>query len=149
MKFANNAFVIAIIGVSSASAKLNSANRELQIFGTSDNETSFLGGLADTVGGAVDNLVNTTSEAISGFTDNFTMPDLNGTIDGFMPEGGVGLEIPGDNATAAPETLPAGSTVAPETLPAETGSTIGAETLPAETDLLLALKRCLPRLDLL
>lgn len=141
MKIVNNALIIALIGAPSISAKLNSANRDLQIFG--NNETALLGGLADTVGGVVDNFVNSTSEAISGFIENATVPDvsglLNGTLDGFMPEGGFGLEIPGDNetvgSTVAPETLPAetGSTVGVETLPTETGSTVGVETLPAET----------------
>ncbi len=86
---------------------------------------------ADTVSGAVDNLVNTTSEAISGFIESTTVPDVSAFLSG--------TEIPSDNETAlstvTPETLPAetGSTVGVETLPGETGSIVGVETSPAET----------------
>ena len=181
MKFISNAIILALAG--SASAKLNSPrDRNLQlggIFGGSDNETSILGGLADTVSGAVDTvsgavdgIVNTTSGAIGDFVgENTTLPELpsiegianatqdfvsgvvnttsnmipdfNGTLDGFIPEGGLGPVIPGEsNETATPETLPesTGSTVAPETLPAgttvaaETGSTVSAAGTSAPTD---------------
>lgn len=150
MKFVNNALLLILVGSSTVSAKLNSPNRDLQIAGIigGDNETtSLLGGLAETVGGAVETIsgfvgenatlsevsiegaVNSTTDFIAGVVNTTTgvLPDLNGTLDGFMPELGIGPVIPGEsNETVTPETLPAGSTVAPETLPAETGSTVSA-----------------------
>lgn len=151
MKFVRSALLLALIGSSTVSAKLNSPNadRGLQISGIfgGDNETSsFLDGVANTASSALDSLVNKTTEAIGGLVENVTMPDfvadvvngtsmpdLNGTLDGFMPEGGLGPVISGGNETGtpevSPETLPAeiGSTVAPETLPVETGSTVAAD----------------------
>jgi hypothetical protein len=130
MKFVNNALVITLCGSASVSAKLAlpAATRYLQIFGGSDNETSILSGLADTVGGAVDSLMNTTAEAISGVsldgiantTQDFISDSLNGTLDGFLPEGGLGPVIPDGNETLTDT----GSTVdsAITTGPTENGS---------------------------
>ena len=133
MKFISNTTILALAGSASArdlqlGGIFGGSDNETSISGGLADTVS---GAVDTVSGAVGGIVDTTSGAIGDFVgENTTLPDVsiewianatqdfvsgvvnttsnmipdfNGTLDGFIPEGGLGPVIPEESNESSPD----------------------------------------------